>query len=114
MFEFEFVGVKYSGGPFGGEDDMRILGRIVRGTIRMGDKIVLPTATDEYVGRVIRFTESLHDWLALPFYDALRSESAGGAFWIAIEGQPVARNVVCPGIATSFLDRPSDTRLNVG
>ena len=79
--------------------ELRLLGRITKGRIAMGDSILVPTANGPITGTVNQFWETFDDWLGLPFYTALTPEALPDQFCICIAGISSEILPSCPGTA---------------
>lgn len=95
-FLFEYTHIK-SGGHFIGSEGISVQGSLVKGELCISDSIYLNTKSGELIkGEVVRFVESFDDWLGLPFYDKVVSDS-DGVFCVELILERSTEDIMCPG-----------------
>jgi hypothetical protein len=99
-FTFEYVGTRYDREW----ESHFVFGRLVEGSIHLNDSISVATTAGDQNGTVVRFLDSLYDWLGMPFYHTVSDEFAS-PFCIVIGG--LTSMPVCPGVAWSSGTNPA-------
>lgn len=94
-FTFEYVGARYD--PEW--DDHCLFGCVRSGSIHVDEPISVTTSSGDRLGVVATFWDTLYDWLAMPFYHTVNSETVDGPICVRVYG--LAAMPVCPGIARS-------------
>jgi len=102
-FVFEYVGMRFD------EGEHCLFGRIVSGVIHVNDSIAVPTASGIQVGVVSQFWDTLYDWLGMPFYHAVATDSVSVPFCIRVSGLQPEGELLCPGLACSPESPPHNT-----
>lgn len=80
---------------------LRLFGRLLDGSIQMGDPIVVPTDKGSHVGVVSQFWDSLYDWLGMPFHERVTPDNPPIPFSLVIHDFPENVKLICPAIAYS-------------
>ncbi len=65
----------------------------------MGDSIIIPTQQGLVMATVDQFWDSLYDWFAMPFYEAVHSQNMPYPFCLIIHAFPEQADPSCPNIA---------------
>ena len=99
-FIFEYVGLVYEVGVGAdGISQVNLFGRLQSGEVAQGDMVTLSTTSGDNVeGTVITFMEGLYEWLALPFYIRLSTETMPEPFCLAVGIRSSLHDIACPGV----------------
>ena len=80
-------------------DDHCLWGCVRSGSMHVGEPISVATSSGDQLGIVNTFWDTMHDWLAMPFYHSVNPETVGGAFCVRVFG--LSAMPQCPGVARS-------------
>ena len=107
-FTFRYTELRYGQSDWTGPEGFTIFGELVSGEMALGEKIMVPLRSGrQFEGEIIRFTESIEEWLGLPFYDKLSTSSLGVPFCGHVYRRPEADDIVVPAVA-SFSEGPAN------
>ena len=106
-FRFHFIGARFDKGDPNSIQplpSLRLFGRLLDGTIQMGDSIVVPTCEGSHVGVVSQFWDSLYDWFGMPFHERVTPENPAIPFSLVVHNIPEHLELVCPAMAHSPIE----------